>query len=211
MAKFGPSAARVRLALDKNIFQVHDVDVKDEVVVARSCGAARRPTRIGRTFGEDRYGQGRYRLRGGVQLAVRRQGRRDRSAAEVMQTGDGRKSAAKGTVAKTSLKFACSTAEHCHILHAHGIGSPLKRPRADGPYGGAASSVGTIPIERHPKGVRMDRLPNSLTIALWVVGSCWALAVIAYAIGASRELILPLVVLGILTGTAEWVIRRRGK
>ena len=30
-------------------------------------------------------------------------------------------------------------------------------------------------------------------------------------IGASRELILPLVVLGILTGIVEWVMRRRGK
>jgi hypothetical protein len=57
----------------------------------------------------------------------------------------------------------------------------------------------------------MDRLPDSLAIAMWVVGSCWVLAVLAYVIGAPREWILPLVVLGILTGIGEWFMRRGGK
>jgi hypothetical protein len=57
----------------------------------------------------------------------------------------------------------------------------------------------------------MARLPDSLAIALWVVGSCWALAIAAYAFGGSKELLLPLMVLGVLTGIAEWVLRRKAK
>jgi len=56
----------------------------------------------------------------------------------------------------------------------------------------------------------MERLPESLSIALWITGSCWVLAVVAYAFGASTEWILPLFILGLVTGIAEWVLRRGG-
>lgn len=55
----------------------------------------------------------------------------------------------------------------------------------------------------------MERLPDSLSIALWIVGSCWALAILAYALGASREWILPLFMFGLIVGIAEWVMRKR--
>jgi len=55
----------------------------------------------------------------------------------------------------------------------------------------------------------MERLPDSLAIALWIVGSCWALAIVAYVFDASMEWILPLFMLGLLTGIAEWVLRRK--
>lgn len=55
----------------------------------------------------------------------------------------------------------------------------------------------------------MERLPNSQSIALWIVGSFWALAILAYALGASREWILPLFMFGLLVGVGEWVIRER--
>jgi hypothetical protein len=57
----------------------------------------------------------------------------------------------------------------------------------------------------------MDRLPDSLSIALWVVGSCGVLAIVGCAFGEPRELIIPLIALGVLTGFAEWVSRRREK
>jgi hypothetical protein len=57
----------------------------------------------------------------------------------------------------------------------------------------------------------MARLPDSLAIALWIVGSCWALAIAAYAFGGSNELLFPLMVLGMLTGIAEWVLGRKSK
>jgi hypothetical protein len=54
----------------------------------------------------------------------------------------------------------------------------------------------------------MKTLPDSLTIAMWVAGSSWALAILAYLLGGPIEWILPLVMLGVLTGIAEWVLRR---
>lgn len=55
----------------------------------------------------------------------------------------------------------------------------------------------------------MASLPASLAIALWVTGSCWALAALAYLFGASTEWVLPLFGLGCVTGIAEWIRRRR--
>jgi hypothetical protein len=57
----------------------------------------------------------------------------------------------------------------------------------------------------------MEILPNSLAIALWTVGACWLLAVIAYLFDEPREVIFPLVVFGLLTGAAEWYMRRDSK
>ncbi len=57
----------------------------------------------------------------------------------------------------------------------------------------------------------MEGLPESLSIALWIAGSCLVLAVIAYLSGASIEWVLPLCTLAALTGIAEWVMRRDSK
>ena len=54
---------------------------------------------------------------------------------------------------------------------------------------------------------QMTRIPDSLTIALWITGASWLVALIAYVLD-ERELILPLVMLGIVTGIAEWVMRK---
>jgi len=54
----------------------------------------------------------------------------------------------------------------------------------------------------------MEKLPDSLAIGLWITGSCWALALVAYLFGASTEWLLPLFMLGLLTGVAEWYLRR---
>jgi hypothetical protein len=54
----------------------------------------------------------------------------------------------------------------------------------------------------------MDRIPDSLSIAFWVAGSCWALALLAYVLGQSWEWIFPLFMFGALTGIAEWVMRQ---
>jgi hypothetical protein len=55
----------------------------------------------------------------------------------------------------------------------------------------------------------MERLPDSLAIAFWVVGSCWALAGANYMFGGPRLLTLPLVVFGTFTGLVEWLLRQR--
>jgi hypothetical protein len=58
------------------------------------------------------------------------------------------------------------------------------------------------------KGAQMTRIPDSLAIALWITGVSLLLALIAYVLD-EREWIIPLVMLGILTGIAEWFMRRR--
>jgi hypothetical protein len=57
----------------------------------------------------------------------------------------------------------------------------------------------------------MARLPDSLSIGLWVTGATWLLALFAYMMGGSTEWILPLFVFGVLTGIAEWLMRRNAR
>lgn len=55
----------------------------------------------------------------------------------------------------------------------------------------------------------MKTLPDPLTIAIWITGTSWMLAVLAYLLGGSAEWILPLFSLGALTGLAEWLMRQK--
>lgn len=54
----------------------------------------------------------------------------------------------------------------------------------------------------------MKTVPASLTIALWVTGCSWALALFIYILGGPAEAILPIAVLGIFTGVIEWAQRQ---
>jgi hypothetical protein len=49
-------------------------------------------------------------------------------------------------------------------------------------------------------------LTDTTLIALWVVGSCWAVSLIGYE---PADLVFPLVTFGALTGVAEWVTRSK--
>jgi hypothetical protein len=53
----------------------------------------------------------------------------------------------------------------------------------------------------------MARLPDALSIALWIVAACWVVAIISYLFGGPTDLILPLFILGIFTGVAELLLR----
>jgi hypothetical protein len=55
----------------------------------------------------------------------------------------------------------------------------------------------------------MTRLPDSLSIALWIVGACWAVAAIAYLTNSEMASVVPLVAIGAITGMAEWLLRRQ--
>ena len=57
----------------------------------------------------------------------------------------------------------------------------------------------------------MARLPDSLAIGLWITGSCWVLAILAYLFGGSTEWIFPLFMFGVFTGIAEWIMSRNVK
>ena len=54
-------------------------------------------------------------------------------------------------------------------------------------------------------------IPDSLAIALWLTGSLWVMAVLAYLFEAPPDLIVALAAFGILSGIAEWLVRRNQK
>jgi hypothetical protein len=55
----------------------------------------------------------------------------------------------------------------------------------------------------------MKTVPASLTIAFWITDSSWALALFAYLSGEPLEWIFPIIILGTITGVAEWVLRQK--
>ena len=56
----------------------------------------------------------------------------------------------------------------------------------------------------------MARLPSSLSIALWIVGSCCVLGVLALLFDISGEVVWAAVVFGVVVGLYEWLSRRQG-
>jgi hypothetical protein len=56
----------------------------------------------------------------------------------------------------------------------------------------------------------MARLPNSLSIALWLVGSLWIIGLIAYLGDAPGSLVAATLVAGLIAGGLElWAATRR--
>lgn len=53
------------------------------------------------------------------------------------------------------------------------------------------------------------RLPNALAIAIWITGSCWAVAAVAWLFNAETDFLGPLVAFGVVTGAVEWFVRRK--
>ena len=60
----------------------------------------------------------------------------------------------------------------------------------------------------------MSKIPEALAIALWVTGTCWAVAALAYLFGGSTQgaspsaIVFPLFIMGCVAGIAEWIMRR---
>jgi hypothetical protein len=55
----------------------------------------------------------------------------------------------------------------------------------------------------------MARLPESLAIALWIVGSTWVLALLALLLDFDREVVWAALLFGLVAGAAEWLARQR--
>jgi hypothetical protein len=60
-------------------------------------------------------------------------------------------------------------------------------------------------------GEQMTAIPTSLSIALWLVGSMWLIAILAHAFDAPQEIVYVTFVIGLLAGVAEWIAFRRTK
>lgn len=57
----------------------------------------------------------------------------------------------------------------------------------------------------------MAKLPDSLSIALWIVGSTWLVALSALAFDVSGEIVWMALVVGLGAGLSEWLLRRRDR
>ena len=57
----------------------------------------------------------------------------------------------------------------------------------------------------------MARLPASLAIAIWLVGSIWLIAIIAYATNARSEIVVLTFIVGLGAALVEWLTIRRGR
>jgi hypothetical protein len=51
--------------------------------------------------------------------------------------------------------------------------------------------------------------PTSLSIALWLTGAIWLLAIVAHVFDAPHEIVTAAFVFGVLSGVVEWVVRRQ--
>lgn len=58
-------------------------------------------------------------------------------------------------------------------------------------------------------GREMAGIPTTLAIGIWTTGACWMVAIIACVLELETASVAPLVVIGILTGSAEWLTRRQ--
>jgi hypothetical protein len=90
------------------------------------------------------------------------------------------------------------------------MGFSSKRLRADDPCRAPGLELKLL-LPPAPREALMERLPETLSIALWVVGACWTLAIVGYAFGVSTEWIFAVFMFGLLTGATEWLLRGNAK
>jgi len=64
-----------------------------------------------------------------------------------------------------------------------------------------------LPAPRLPA----PRLPTSLSIALWLVGSIWLVALLAHVFDAPHEIVFATLIFGVFSGVVEWLALRRRK
>jgi hypothetical protein len=57
----------------------------------------------------------------------------------------------------------------------------------------------------------MAKLPPSLSIALWIVGSIWLVAIVAHIFDAPHEIVYAALAFGLLAGVAEWLAIKGSK
>lgn len=57
----------------------------------------------------------------------------------------------------------------------------------------------------------MAKLPNSLSIALWIVGSTWLVALLALLFDGANEIVWMALLVGLGAGIFEWLVRGRDR
>ncbi|RTL54547.1 MAG: hypothetical protein EKK40_01750 [Bradyrhizobiaceae bacterium] len=57
--------------------------------------------------------------------------------------------------------------------------------------------------------MKKSPLPASLSIALWLTGAIWLVAIAAHVFDAPREIVYLTLLFGVFTGLAEWLTSKR--
>ena len=94
-----------------------------------------------------------------------------------------------------------------------GMESPDTRRKADDSYrarsaGRSMCATGLVALT---EGEQMTGLPASLSIALWLVGSIWLIAILARFFDAPDEIVDAALAFGLLAGGLEWLVFRGGR
>jgi hypothetical protein len=54
----------------------------------------------------------------------------------------------------------------------------------------------------------MAKLPTPLSIALWLIGPIWAVAIVAHIFDAPHEIVYAALAFGLFAGVVEWLTLR---
>jgi hypothetical protein len=65
-----------------------------------------------------------------------------------------------------------------------------------------------LPAAPSKTGRKMTGIPTETAIALWVAGSCWAIALVVYLFDGPPDLIFLVLGFGALTGVTELILRK---
>ena len=57
----------------------------------------------------------------------------------------------------------------------------------------------------------MGKLPRSLSIALWLTGSTWVVAILAHFVRASDRTVGAVFAFGSVAGVVEWIASKGGR
>jgi hypothetical protein len=89
-----------------------------------------------------------------------------------------------------------------------GMESPDTRRKADDSYRArcAGRSLRATGLVALTEGEQMAGLPASLSIAFWLVGSIWLVAIMAHILDAPHQVVYAALALGVIAGIVEWLV-----
>jgi hypothetical protein len=92
-----------------------------------------------------------------------------------------------------------------------GMESPDTRRKADDSYRArcAGRSMRATGLVALTEGEQMAGLPTSLSIAFWLVGSIWLVAILAHVFDAPQQIVHATLAFGAVAGLVEWLAARR--
>jgi hypothetical protein len=94
-----------------------------------------------------------------------------------------------------------------------GMESPDTRRKADDSYRArsAGRSLRATGLVALIEGEQMTGLPASLSIAFWLVGSIWLVAIVAHILDAPHQIVYAALAFGVIAGVIEWLAVRGSK